>query len=671
MKKAITALLCIVLCLGLMVPAMGTNSEGVTFTAVLNTDTLNVSESEQTVTLKISGTPAFDADSFEYEVDYPAGWTAVSVASEDVTISAGDYNLTYSDHVLKLLWNSSDSENVTGISDLGTITFTVPANAAAGSYDFKISSFNVMKDYGTTWETGSTLTATLTIKDSSVVASTGATLDKTAASVTVGGSITLIPSLLPTETAATVSSVTWDSSAPAVATVDGGVVTGVAEGTATITAHVTPSDSTTVYDATCTVTVTASPYTVSVKRDGTGVVHAGDSVTMNVSVTGDAYAGLQATVTYDSTLFDYVSASGDATATAATGSIELYYNDNEKADGATVAVLTFTAKEPSGDSADGVFDFSYAKACSSVSALNGTGPSAKEGDTVTVVKQYTVKFMNKDGAQIGSDIKVDAGSKLTDVPEAPAVDYYDFAGWSDGTTTYATADAVKALVISKDTTFTATYEAKTYGVTLQSGLTGADEATYGTDYTVTVTGYDSDYAYVVSYTVAGGEEQTATDNGNGTFTIPGENITGNLNVTFTKKVNATVEVHADYVNGYTLVTVASTGNAYSYDGNAMFYLSSKGECAWLVEGSVTKEAATALVDAASAHAGTITFSNDINGDGKIDIDDAVVVNSVLNKRYTVSSNMAVYLRANVNAYDSYKIDAADINAIITDAAYEK
>ena len=166
MKKWLPALLCIALCVGLVLPAMAMNTQGVTFTAALDKETLNVSDSAQTVKLKISGTPAFDADAFEYEVNYPEGWTIENIASSDVNITAGDYNKTYADHTLKLFWNSPDAENVTGISDLGTITFTVPANTAAGDYTFTVSNFNVTKDYGTKWEQGSTMTATLTNLDS-------------------------------------------------------------------------------------------------------------------------------------------------------------------------------------------------------------------------------------------------------------------------------------------------------------------------------------------------------------------------------------------------------------------------------------------------------------------------------------------------------------------------
>ena len=398
---------------------------------------------------------------------------------------------------------------------------------------------------------------------------------------------------------------------------------------------------------------------------------------MNVVVSGAAYAGLQATVTYDSTLFDYVSADTTAEVTAGTNSIALYLNDvnNPKADGSVAAALKFKAKAPtSGDSASGDFGFSYAKACGVDSALEGTGPSTiGDNVTVTVANQFTVRFTDKDDQLIeGAEYLVNAGSYLTEVPDAPAVDYYDFAGWYDGTNTYATADEVKAVAITKNTTFKATYEAKTYDVTLQSGLTGADEAAYDTDYTLTIANYDSDYIYTVTYTVAGGEEKTATDNGNGTFTIPGANITGALNVTFTKKLNATVSVHENYVTGYTLVTVASTGSkVYSYEGNAMYFINEKNEYAWLVQGAVDQETAAGKIGEAAAAAGTVTISADVNGDGIVDIDDAVVVNAVLNKLYDVQGNMAVYLRANVDTYGEYKITAADINAIITDTSYVK
>lgn len=75
---------------------------------------------------------------------------------------------------------------------------------------------------------------------------TGVTLDKSALSVKVGSTATLVATLNPTGATGTVN---WSSDKPAIATVSGGTVTGVAEGTAVITASVGS------FSATCTITV--------------------------------------------------------------------------------------------------------------------------------------------------------------------------------------------------------------------------------------------------------------------------------------------------------------------------------------------------------------------------------------------------------------------------------
>lgn len=88
-------------------------------------------------------------------------------------------------------------------------------------------------------------------REQQVVAVTGVTLDKTTASVEVGKTVTLTATVAPAN--ATDKTVTWTSSATDKATVEGGVVTGVAAGEATITATA-GGDKT----ATCVVTVTAA-----------------------------------------------------------------------------------------------------------------------------------------------------------------------------------------------------------------------------------------------------------------------------------------------------------------------------------------------------------------------------------------------------------------------------
>ena len=81
------------------------------------------------------------------------------------------------------------------------------------------------------------------------VAATAIELDKTAATVDTGGEIVLVPTLTPLTATSTI---TWESSDEAIATVANGVVTGVSAGTATITAKVSDS-----IKAECEITVTA------------------------------------------------------------------------------------------------------------------------------------------------------------------------------------------------------------------------------------------------------------------------------------------------------------------------------------------------------------------------------------------------------------------------------
>lgn len=76
------------------------------------------------------------------------------------------------------------------------------------------------------------------------------TLDKSTAEVAVSGTVTLNATTIPNG-----ATVTWTSSDSTKATVSNGVVTGVAEGSATITASITVDG--TSYTATCAVTVSA------------------------------------------------------------------------------------------------------------------------------------------------------------------------------------------------------------------------------------------------------------------------------------------------------------------------------------------------------------------------------------------------------------------------------
>lgn len=85
--------------------------------------------------------------------------------------------------------------------------------------------------------------------------------------------------------------------------------------------------------------------------------------------------------------------------------------------------------------------------------------------------------------------------------------------------------------VGGDITVTATKAPKTYQVTL-TGATGETTATYGTDYTFGVALQDG-YICEVKIRYAGGLIDV-TDNGDGTYTIPGANILGDMTITATQ-----------------------------------------------------------------------------------------------------------------------------------------
>ena len=82
---------------------------------------------------------------------------------------------------------------------------------------------------------------------STTVAVTGVTLSQSSVTLDIGGTVTLTATVAPSN--ATDNTVTWSSSNTSVATVNGGKVTAVAEGSATITASAGGKS------ATCSVTV--------------------------------------------------------------------------------------------------------------------------------------------------------------------------------------------------------------------------------------------------------------------------------------------------------------------------------------------------------------------------------------------------------------------------------
>jgi len=152
--------------------------------------------------------------------------------------------------VYTLSYEAGDLADITTASGtLATLNFTIKDDATPGTYAVNASynSGDIINisfaDVDFTITNGS-----ITVANKPVPV-TGVSLDKTTATVKTGNTVTLTPVFAPDT--ATNKNVTWSSSNEEVATVVNGVVTGVKEGTASITVKTEDGN----FEASCAVTV--------------------------------------------------------------------------------------------------------------------------------------------------------------------------------------------------------------------------------------------------------------------------------------------------------------------------------------------------------------------------------------------------------------------------------
>lgn len=421
-----------------------------------------------------------------------------------------------------------------GSGTLATLAFEVTAACESAVFEHTIIQLNTADASTSYKETATSVSATVTVQDAAV-AVTGITLDKSELALTEGETGTLTATVTPEN--ATDKTVTWSSSDESVATVADGTVTAVAAGTATITAKAGD------VEAACTVTVTekqeeipAAGYTVSATNAVS--ITAGENAEVIITVTeteSKAYNAYELNVTYPEGL-TYVSASGSgvegdnfqAEHDGENRTIQIIGYGAEKDSGTAAAKLTFTG------SATGEYDvtISSAKVDAAASAPTQDTPDATITDAVTkiTVTGYTVTL----GEGLTADSTVAyPGTDFTF--EATDADNYDYTVTAkvgetmitvndnkDGTYTIPGAD------ITGNITVSAVMNPKSYDVTYD-GTTTENAATYNTPYTFTPA--KDGYAVGGVTVKIGGEAYTGYSNVDGTYTIPGAAITGDIVIT--------------------------------------------------------------------------------------------------------------------------------------------
>ena len=239
-------------------------------------------------------------------------------------------------------------------------TLTIPAGSA-------LDSNGKLTNNGTILVSGGTLTGEPGGKVEYKV--TGVTLDKNTLALFPGESDALTATVAPEN--ATDKTVTWSSDNEKVATVNGGTVTAVAPGTATITATTTDGG----FTATCAVTVNPVPVTGVTLNQNTLALFTGESATLTATVAPENATDKTVTWTSDN---EKVAAVADGKVTAvASGTANITVTTTDGSFAATCAVTvtdkTYTISVGPGNLDFGTVYLGYAQPAAQTVTVTSTG----------------------------------------------------------------------------------------------------------------------------------------------------------------------------------------------------------------------------------------------------------------------------------------------------------
>lgn len=135
--------------------------------------------------------------------------------------------------------------------------------------------------------------------------------------------------------------------------------------------------------------------------------------------------------------------------------------------------------------------------------------------------------------------------------------------------------------------------------------------------------YDEIYDWTVTYEIDGIVKNA--DISKNTFTIPGEDIVGDMKLDYSKKLNIRIYIE-DYAPGKKLIRVEGAADGYTFGGKRMIKSANSEDMgAWVVEGELSLEDAEGLIGVAEQVSDTITESTDITQDGKTNLNDLAIV----------------------------------------------
>lgn len=368
--------------------------------------------------------------------------------------------------------------------------------------------------------------------------------------------------------------ITWTSSDPEVAKVDGNVLTTVGAGTATITASVYGKTGSMVITVVGDAVLGESNYSVDMAE--TQMKVATDAsvsipVTISSSESDAKFNDFHMLVSYDPEKLEFqnsVSGVDQCEVEAKNGTIEITRYGNEQSAPAELK-LQFTVKM-----AEGTTNVVLKRAQVDLSdhALAADAPVASMTSTVTTLEipaVHNVTLPETMESNQGTTV-ADGESYTFSIKDKD--DYHDYTvtatmGGADATVKDNGDGSYTIENVTGDLDITLDVKPKSYSVTLTGpDVKGESSATYGVNYTFTI---DKQEGYTYEITVKIGDKEVTVTADQNTYSILGTEITGDVQIQVTKKDASGSVVYKVSVTGtgkeaVTAADTAKSGEAFAF-----------------------------------------------------------------------------------------------------------